>query len=128
MRALLDSHTFLWAVTGEQRLGPAAQALLDDAANEFLLSYVSIWELTIKTSLGRFAIPRPVASFLAAQAAANRIALLPISLDHIQQLEGLPNHHRDPFDRLLVAQARVEDLPMVSVDRVLADYGIRVIW
>lgn len=128
MKALIDSHAFLWALEGNPRLGPEARGVLDGGGNELYLSLVSIWELAIKASAGKLDLPQPASRYLEREAAARDVTLLPLRVAYVQQMELLPFYHRDPFDRMLVAQALVEDLVLLTVDRQLARYGVRVIW
>lgn len=128
MKALIDSHAFLWALEGSSRLGSGARTLLDSPDNELYLSLVSIWELAIKTSAGKLDLPQPASRYLEREAATRNVILLPLRIAHMQQMELLPFYHRDPFDRMLVAQAMVEDLVLLTVDRQLARYGVRIIW
>ncbi len=128
MRALLDTHTFLWAVSEATLLGRQATAVLTSASSELYLSYVSAWEMVIKHAKGRLRLPQPPLDFIRVEAARNRIHLLAVSWPHLASLHELPLHHGDPFDRMLVAQARAEGLALVSADRQLASYGVPVIW
>jgi PIN domain nuclease of toxin-antitoxin system len=128
MKLLLDTHTFLWLVEGSPRLGPAAQAALADPLNELYLSVASVWELAIKTGNKKLALSDPLDVFLAKWAVAYRLALLPIQTPHALALLGLPDHHRDPFDRILIAQAIVESMTLVSADAKLAPYSVQLIW
>lgn len=106
----------------------AAAEILFGAGHELYLSFASIWELTIKVCQGKLDAPRPVGEFLARQASSNQVSLLPVRLPHIARLEHLPLYHRNPFDRLLIAQAQVEELAIVSADRQFPAYGVPVIW
>jgi PIN domain nuclease of toxin-antitoxin system len=127
VRLLLDAHTFLWWVTNDPALKRRARAAIVDIDNECLLSHASVWELAIKASLGKLRLPSSVERFVAEQCEINDFGLLPITLAHITAVERLPFHHRDPFDRLLVAQAQHEDLTLVSRDAHLKAYGVSVI-
>ena len=127
MRLLLDSHTFLWWVKDDPALGRRARAAIADADNECFLSHASIWEMAIKASLGKLRLPSTVERFVVEHCEANSFHLLSITLAHIAAVEGLPFHHRDPFDRLLVAQARHETMTLVSRDASLKGYGVPVI-
>jgi PIN domain nuclease of toxin-antitoxin system len=127
MRLLLDSHTFLWWVKDDPALSRRARAAIADPDNECFLSHASVWEMAIKASLGKLRLPSTVERFVVEQAAANSFQLLSITLAHIASVEGLPFHHRDPFDRLLVAQALHEDMALVSRDSSLKAYGVSVI-
>jgi PIN domain nuclease of toxin-antitoxin system len=127
MRLLLDSHTFLWWVKDDPALSRRARMAIADHDNECFLSHASVWEMTIKASLGKLRLPSTVECFVAEHCAANSFELLPITLAHIASVEALPFHHRDPFDRLLVAQSRQERMTLVSRDPSLKAYGISVI-
>lgn len=128
MRALLDTHTFLWWIVDQPRLSPQVRALLEDGANEFYLSAASGWEIAIKAQLGKIELPDDPAPFIAEQLALNAFVELPVRLNHALHVCKLPFLHRDPFDRLLVAQSQLEDLPILSADPQLARYPARVIW
>jgi PIN domain nuclease of toxin-antitoxin system len=127
MRILVDTHIFLWAITEDSRLKSARRALFLDAANDLLLSVASIWEMLIKIRLGKLTLPAPAVAFIIEQMDENRIRLLPILVSHLAELESLPPLHKDPFDRMLVAQARAEGMPLLSADPVLRKYDIRVL-
>lgn len=128
MRVLLDTHTFLWANQDWTKLSqPAARALRAED-NQLFLSQVSVWELVIKARLGKLRLPHAAVEFAVRMAQANQIKLLPVGLVHLGQLESLPLHHRDPFDRMLVAQAQAESMPLVSHDQQLARYAVDIIW
>jgi PIN domain nuclease of toxin-antitoxin system len=128
VRLLLDTHTLLWWIADDERLSPRASALIADGANEVLVSAASAWEIVVKSALGRVEIPAPVDRFLTAQLEANAFVPLPIQMRHALGLAALPGVHRDPFDRILVAQAVAEDLTLVSRDRVLRRYPVAVEW
>ena len=128
MRLLLDTHTLIWYVNRDARLSPAAKALIDDLANEQIVSVVSLWEITIKHSLGKLTIALPLANLLALSSGQNPFHLLPIEPAHLLALAQLPFHHNDPFDRLLAAQALAENLPIVSIDAALDAYGVQRLW
>lgn len=127
MRLLLDSHTFLWWVRNDPALKRRARTLIADTSNECYVSHVSAWEMAIKASLGRLTLPSTVERFVNHQCDINNFRLLPITLSHIALVELLPFHHRDPFDRLLVAQTRIEGMTLVSRDPTIKAYGISVI-
>jgi PIN domain nuclease of toxin-antitoxin system len=124
MRLLLDSHAFLWGVSGDPRLSTRAARAMAGRDQEVWLSHASVWELTAKASSGRLALPEPVAAM--AQNFGAR--LLPITLRHIEATADLPPHHRDPFDRLLVAQAIEEGLTLVTVDERMHRYPVAWLW
>lgn len=120
MRLLLDSHVVLWAAEAPERLSEAAREAISDPANTRLLSTASVWELSLKQSLGQLTLPAPWEDLV------GRLVLdvLPVALPHAAAVGHLPWHHRDPFDRLLVAQAQVEQLVLVSADRRLDVYDV----
>jgi Uncharacterized protein conserved in bacteria len=125
---LLDSHAFLWFVWDDPRLSALAKSRIEDPAVRKLVSVASCWEIAIKSGLGKLELGEPSRSFLPREISRNNFALLPISLDHATTVEELVVHHRDPFDRLLVAQAMIERVPVLSADLVFDDYGIAWIW
>lgn len=126
MRALLDTQAFLWANQAPQRLG-AQLDLVADPANDVLVSAVVSWELAIKTAIGRLDLPEPVATYVPARLAITGFRSLAIEHAHALAVAGLPLHHRDPFDRLLIAQATVLDLPVITSDPMFDAYGIQVL-
>ena len=128
MRILLDTHSFLWFVAGDARIGSTARSLIADLNNTALLSIASLWEIAIKVSLGKLTLTEPYETLIAEQLALNAINVLPIDFDDLIEVARLPFHHRDPFDRLLVAQAIARGLPIVSRDPVLDDYPIERLW
>ncbi|MEJ5251423.1 MAG: type II toxin-antitoxin system VapC family toxin [Chthonomonadetes bacterium] len=128
MTILLDTHTFLWFVAGDERLPVAARKAIETPENRVLLSVASLWEMAIKISLGRLMLAQPFDIFVRTQLEINNIELLDIKVSHLSELLQLPFHHRDPFDRLLVAQARVEKVMVASRDTVLDAYGVQRIW
>jgi PIN domain nuclease of toxin-antitoxin system len=127
MRAILDTHAFLWALAGDVRMSPHAREVYSGNA-DLLLSVASIWEILIKVQSGKLNLPRPCAPYLLNKLAENRINRLPISFDHLLTFEGLAMHHRDPFDRMLIAQGIEEDCPVITANPVFKQYPIRVIW
>ena len=128
MRLLLDTHAFLWWVEGAPQLSKKARSAIASPDNECLLSLVSCWEMAIKLSLGKLALAKDIGRFVPEQLAANAFQPLGIDPRHVFRVAALPFHHRDPFDRLLVAQALEEDLPIVSRDRVFRTYGVARVW
>jgi PIN domain nuclease of toxin-antitoxin system len=127
VKLLLDTNAFIMLVE-RHRLPDRAAAEVDDDRNELYLSLVSPWEMQIKIGLGKLSAARPVRQTLDAEVAAGTFKLLPITLDHIEALSRLPNHHRDPFDRLLIAQAIHEGLTIVTADETIAAYPVAVLW
>jgi PIN domain nuclease of toxin-antitoxin system len=128
MRLLLDTHTFLWWVNDSDALSRTAGARIADERNECWLSLASAWEMAIKVGTGKLELPAPVERFVEEQLAANAFRALPIELSHLARVATLPFHHRDPFDRLLAAQALKEKLTIVSVDPVFRKYGVKRVW
>ena len=128
MRLLLDTHAFLWWVDDDKRLSRNARTAIADRTNECLVSVASCWEIAIKVSLGKLALGSSVDRFLPAQMAANGFHLLAIEFAHTARVSHLTFHHRDPFDRLLAAQALVDDLSVVSRDRIFRRYGVKRVW
>lgn len=124
MRLLLDTHTALWWLADDERLGRTAAAHLADGSNVVLLSAVVVLEVAIKRSLGKLDTPE---GFAAALLSAGALPLA-VGIEHAAAVETLPWHHRDPFDRLLVAQADLEQAVIVSADAALAPYGVPVVW
>ena len=128
MRCLLDTHVFLWLASGDERLTPASVELFEEPKNDFLLSAASVWEMAIKQSLGRLKLARPLAGLIELATRDQSVGLLGIELAHVAHVATLPFHHRDPFDRLLVAQALSEGLPVLSDKAVFDEYGVLRIW
>jgi PIN domain nuclease of toxin-antitoxin system len=127
MKAILDTHAFLWAMAGDRRMSQKAHDLFEGPSDLFL-SIVSIWEILIKVQLEKLPLPRPAGPFLIRKLAESQIEILPIALDHLVTFEGLPMHHGDPFDRMIIAQALEENLPIITADRFFARYPVVVIW
>ena len=127
MKLLLDTNAFLWFAGGDRRLTRPARRAIEARDAELLLSAASVWEMAIKARLGRLTLPASVEAYVAAKRDAG-VRLLPVDWSHAAAVESLPLHHRDPFDRLLIAQARADRLPVVTADAVFARYGIEVIW
>jgi len=127
MKAILDTHAFLWALTGDARMSRLARDTFA-GPTDLSLSIASIWEILIKVQSGKLNLPRPVGPYVLRKLAENRIESLPISIDHLLALERLPPHHRDPFDRMLIAQSMEERRPIITGDPAFKQYPIRVIW
>jgi PIN domain nuclease of toxin-antitoxin system len=134
VRALLDTHAFLWWITDDPRLSPRAREMPRDSNNELYFSAASGWEIAIKAQLGRLRLveqrdlARSLAQFVVEQLSLNTIVPLPIQLHHALHVYTLPQHHRDPFDRMLVAQSQVEGLPILTADTQVVQYAVDVIW
>lgn len=127
-RVLVDSHAFLWAVLEDHRLSQWARSTWLDQSAELLISPASLWEIAIKVGVQKLKVDRPLPQFFAEELAANNLMRLPISADHAAFVATLPAVHRDPFDRLLIAQALCEGLPILSADRQLDAYGASRVW
>ncbi len=128
MRLLLDSHALIWYVDQDHLLSASAHAAITDPANDLLLSAGTIWEISIKVGLNKLSLSMPYREWMNKAIADLGLALLPISVEYADAQAKLPRHHGDPFDRLLAAQARVENIPLVSSDSVFDQYGLTRIW
>jgi PIN domain nuclease of toxin-antitoxin system len=127
MRALLDTHAFLWGISGDERMSQNARQLFIGPSN-LSLSIVSIWEILIKAQTGKLRIPQPAGPWVLSKLAENHIEILPIALAHLLAFEQLPLHHRDPFDRILIAQSMEEEIPLVTSDPRFTRYPVQMIW
>lgn len=128
VRALLDTHTFLWFIGGNDELSRNAREVIECRDNLLFISAASLWEIAIKNGLGKLALGGPFHEVIPEQVHSQHLETLQIELSHLSEVVRLPLHHRDPFDRLIVAQARVEGLPIISVDETLDAYGVQRIW
>jgi PIN domain nuclease of toxin-antitoxin system len=128
MRVLIDTHVFIWWTSDVKKLSSRVCDLLLDPSTEAILSMVSIWEMQIKVSLGKLQFRTALSELVDDEINRNRIELLPLSLSHIYALSNLPNHHRDLFDRILIAQSMDEDLQILSIDEKFDAYGVKHLW
>jgi len=128
VRVLLDTQVWLWMRNAPTRLSAKTRRILTNERNELVLSAVTPWEIAIKVSLGKLKVPCSVEEFVSTRAAATRVTPLPITQVHAIASTELPLHHRDPFDRVLVAQSRLEGIPLVSNDEVFERYDVEVLW
>ena len=128
MNYLLDTHTFLWFINADPSLSAPAQAAIEPGTNDIVLSIASLWEMAIKVSLGKLIVPLPFAEFMQEQMRENGIILLQIQMAHIELVTRLPFHHRDPFDRLIIAQSLVDQIPIIGKDDIFDAYGIQRLW
>jgi PIN domain nuclease of toxin-antitoxin system len=128
VRALLDTNAFIWSESDDPRLSRVARSFLEDESNDLLLSAVSVWEIAIKFARGRLPLPEEPAAYVNRRTHLLRAEPLPIEFPHALEAGSLPRHHNDPFDRLLIAQALVERLPVLTSDPHFAQYGVDVIW
>ena len=128
MSILLDTHTFIWFVLDDPKLPATAKALVEDPTDDIFISPASCWEIAIKVRLGKLDLQSSYDEFMQRGIFGNDFMILPIEITHTSFLTTLPLHHKDPFDRLLVAQAIVEGIPIVSVDEQLDPYGVQRLW
>ncbi|PHM09347.1 type II toxin-antitoxin system VapC family toxin [Nostoc sp. 'Peltigera malacea cyanobiont' DB3992] len=128
MKLLLDTHVIIWSAGNPEKLSQGVRNLLIDTNNLWVVSMASIWELQIKSQLGKLNLSSSLPNFIETQQRVNNLQILPIELTHIYALEALPSHHRDPFDRILIAQAIVEKIPLLSVDAIFDVYPVQRIW
>ena len=128
MKALLDTHTFIWWDSNPQRLSRQVLDICQNSENILLVSVASLWEMQIKLQLGKLKLHMPLAELVSAQQQVNKIQILDVKLEHVMALGELPPHHRDPFDRLLIAQTKIEKAILLSRDTIFADYPVKVTW
>lgn len=128
MRLLLDTHTFLWFIDGNEKLNSYARQLIEEFTNECFLSVASLWEMSIKNSLGKLNLPLPFTKLISKHVYGNAIKLLHIAPEHLDVLRTLSFYHKDPFDRLIIAQSLSENIPILSQERAFDDYMIRRFW
>lgn len=128
MRILLDTHALIWYVDQDQLLGASAHAAISNPANDLLLSAGTIWEIGIKMGLNKLSLSMPYRRWMNKAIADLGLTLLPITVEYADVQSELPKHHGDPFDRLLAAQAMVENVPLVSADAIFDRYGVNRIW
>ncbi len=128
MRLLIDTHVFLWWIGDDQRLSKKAKRMISEGDNQLYLSAASGWEIAIKAKLGKLQIDGDVTTFIIEHMHLNSIEQLPVSISYALHVSTLENLHRDPFDRLLVAQARLERMPILTADQYIAAYPVETIW
>ena len=128
MRVLLDTHVFLWWNEGNSQLSKKAVRILADPGNSLVLSVASAWEIAIKTQAGKLRIPEDAATYVPTRVAHYGMEILPIQLGHALALASLPLLHRDPFDRILIAQSQIEKLPILTADPAIRGYPVDAIW
>jgi PIN domain nuclease of toxin-antitoxin system len=128
MKLLLDAHALPWFLADDPKLSPVAKSALVDPTNERWLSPISLVEIALRVRLGKLALSAPFGVLFPAQLSANRIRLFPLELDYIEPVTTLPFHHKDPFDRLIVATSLVEKLTLVSADAIFDAYGVTRLW
>ncbi len=128
MKFLLDTHAFIWWDSDPLRLTHQVLNMCQDPENLLLLSVASVWEMQIKLQFGRLKLTLPLAELVAGQQQTNKIVILNVKLEHILALDKLPPHHKDPFDRLLIAQANIEEAVLVSKDQIFKEYPVQTVW
>jgi PIN domain nuclease of toxin-antitoxin system len=128
MKVLIDTHVLIWWAGDTNQLSPLVRDMLADPQTEPILSIVSIWEMQIKISLGKLSLQMDLPTLVEDEVSRNIFSLLPIELKHIYGLNDLPLHHKDPFDRLLIAQSMLEKMPIISIDEKFDAYGVQRLW
>ena len=128
MRAILDTHIFLWWNMNDMQLSPSIRDIIIDGRNELFLSAASAWEIAIKAGRGRLVLPEPPERYVSNRLTQHQFRPLPILLTHALRVYSLPEHHRDPFDRLLVAQGQLEDMPVLTADPIIARYDVKTVF
>ncbi len=128
MQILADTHAFLWFVFADSRLSKRAERAFDHATNTVVLGYVNLWEIAVKASIGKLRLGRDYDDFLDQVVLNRSLLLLPIDIPHLRQYARLPFHHRDPFDRLLIAQAKAENISVLTDDPRFREYQVKTIW
>ena len=127
MNVLLDTHIFIWWNGNLDLLSPRARSICEDQSNTLVLSLVSVWEMQIKYQLGKLTFNKPLAEIIQSQQRNNGVELLPIAIEHVYALQNLPAHHRDPFDRLLIAQANSEQMCLLTADSAFHQYEVMLL-
>ena len=127
MKLLLDTHIFIWWADQPEKLSPAALSALEDETNELLLSVASVWEMQIKIQLGKLKLSLPLKELVKNQQETNDLTVSPVALTHVLALDALPFHHKDPFDRLLIAQGILEGLTVVTADSQFSAYSVKLL-
>jgi PIN domain nuclease of toxin-antitoxin system len=128
MKILLDTHAFLWWVADDPKLSTNAKAIIANPDNEIYLSVVSAWEIIIKVGTGKLTLMEPPETYIPSRIASNQFEILSVQMPHILRINSLPNFHKDPFDRLLIAQGIEEDLLIVTIDNLIVQYPVKTIW
>jgi len=128
VRLILDTHTLLWTFLEPEKLSVKAKAALADLSVPLFVSIASLWEITIKVANGKMALVGSTVADVLSALERSRIQILPIRTAHLLELQTLPRHHKDPFDRILIAQARAEQIPLVTVDKDIRRYDVQTIW
>jgi PIN domain nuclease of toxin-antitoxin system len=128
MKLLLDTHTFIWWNNEPEKLSPQARVSCEDKNNTLILSVASVWEMQIKLQLGKLRLDVPLRTLVESQQRTNDLQILPVLNEHVFALDTLPLHHKDPFDRILIAQANAEELFLLSKDEIFKAYLVKRLW
>jgi len=128
VRALLDTHAFLWWTSGGSQISERARAVIEDPATTVLFSVAAAWEIAIKVARGRLELPQPPERYVPDRLRRHRMSVLDVGLSHALRAGALPDIHADPFDRLLVAQAQLEGIPILTADPLIGRYDVETIW
>jgi PIN domain nuclease of toxin-antitoxin system len=128
VRLLLDTHAFLWFIEGSPNLSSVARGAIENRENQRFLSIASLWEIAIKVSVGKLELGMTLTELVEREVYGNAIEIITIQSEHLDQLAKLPFHHKDPFDRLMISQSRVESLPVVTRDSAFALYPVQMLW
>ncbi|RJR21239.1 MAG: type II toxin-antitoxin system VapC family toxin [Desulfobacteraceae bacterium] len=128
MRIILDTHCWLWWIAEPERLRDSARLVIADRNNEIYLSAASSWEIAIKYSLGKLALPEPPEDFVPKRLARDAVFPLPVQHVHVLHVSTLPQYHKDPFDRLIISQSLIEHIPIMTVDRQFESYDVKILW
>jgi PIN domain nuclease of toxin-antitoxin system len=128
MNALLDTHTFIWWVADAPQLSKTAKAFIANPDNKIFFSAASAWEIVIKVGTGKLTLPKEPDIYITSRLTSNRFQILPIELSHTLQIAKLPDLHRDPFDRIIIAQSQITGMPILTVDRLIIQYPVDIIW
>ena len=128
MRILLDTSTFIWFIGGNKKLSEKAREVIENFENELCMSVASLWEMAIKTGIGKLELSAPFDKLIPKEIKINEISIIQIELPHLYKMMELPLHHRDPFDRLIIAQGIFEQLPIICCDKMFRHYDIDIIW
>jgi PIN domain nuclease of toxin-antitoxin system len=128
MRGLMDTHTFLWWNDNDPKLSQTALQIIQDPTNTIYLSVVSVWEIIIKAQTGKMGLNLTPEAYVRTHIQANNFTILPVLLEHALDVHNLPLHHRDPFDRLLIAQSRCENMPILTLDPLMQQYAVQTLW
>jgi PIN domain nuclease of toxin-antitoxin system len=126
MKVLIDTHVLLWGIQDSSKVSSNVRSLLP--VSDVWISVASLWEIMTKVQIGKLALPSPIGDYLAGKLRMNGVSVLPLTFAHVRRLEGIPLHHRDPFDRILIAQSLEENIPLVSSDPHFEKYPLQLIW